>query len=155
MQNVWKFIVILLGIVVGLSGCGEKMTDKTIKLAFSKYDINESFLFDEEIEKYANTYCEFYRNVISLYNHEITDGYSHNLDYYEEYQISFDMYERMQNLIDDMDSDESKEIAAKMQINIASTNYLLTKLNPNMNKDTAQELCSDIVENYEYISDGE
>ncbi len=155
MKNRNIFIIILTIIMIGLSGCGNQTSDKTIKLAFSKYDINEAFLFNEEIEEYANTYCEFYRNVISLYNHEITDGYSNNLDYYEEYQTSFDMYEKMQNLIDNMDSDESKEVAAKMQVNIASTNYLLTKINPNMNKESAQELYSDVVENYEYISDGE
>ena len=149
-----NIILLILIMIISLVGCSKQKSDNTIKLAFSKYDINEVFLFNEEIEEYTNTYCEFYRNVITLYNHEITDEYSKPLDYYDEYGMSFSIYNEMQNLIGNMEYDDSKELATKMQVNVASTNYLLTKLNASIQEDSAKELYTDIVNNYEYIFDG-
>lgn len=146
-------VILILAIVIMLSGCAE--SEKTIKLTFSKYDINETFQFNDEIKKYTDYYCEFYRNIISLYNHEITDNLSHSLDYYDEYKLSFSIFDEMQSMIDNMESDESKELAIKMQVNIASTNYLLTTINLDIQEESVQKLYTDIVNNYEYICDGE
>lgn len=149
-----NIILLILITIISLVGCSKQKSGNTIKLAFSKYDINEAFLFNEEIEEYTNTYCEFYRNVIALYNHEIIDEYSKSLDFYDEYETSFSIYNEMQNLIDNMEYDDSKELAIKMQVNAASTNYLLTKLNASVQEDSIKELYTDIVNNYEYIFDG-
>lgn len=145
--------IFIFAIVIILSGCNE--SKKTIKLTFSKYDINETFQFNDEIKNYTDYYCEFYRNIISLYNHEITDNFSHSLDYYNEYKLSLNLSNEMQLLIDNMESDDSKELATKMQVNITSTNYLLTTINLDVQKESVQKLYTDIVNNYEYICDGE
>lgn len=148
-----EILTLLFAISIIFSGCSEP--GKTIKLAFSKYDINEMFQFNDEIKDYTNYYCEFYRNIISLYNHEITDKFSYTLDYYDEYKLSFSICDEMQSLIDNMESDDSKELAVKMQVNIASTNYLLTTINLDVQEESVQKLYTDIVNNYEYICDGQ
>lgn len=150
-----SIILLALIIIISLSGCGEQKSDKTIKLAFSKYDINEVFLFNNELEEYTNAYCEFYRNIIALYNHEILDEFNNSLDFYDEYELSFSMYDEMQSLIDNMELADSKKLAVSMQVNAAATNYLLAKLSANIQEETAEELYKNIVDNYEYICEGE
>ncbi|MBQ6569355.1 MAG: hypothetical protein IJL87_03775 [Clostridia bacterium] len=154
MKNKYIILLILI-IIISLSGCGDQKSNKTNKLVFSKNDINEVFLSNEEIEEYTNTYCDFYRNAIALYNHELIDEYSKPLDFYDEYDIAFDIYREMQDLIDNMKCNDNKELATKMQVNATSTKHLLVKLNVNIQEDSAKELRADIIKNYEYLWDGE
>lgn len=158
MRTKCKILFSLLALII-LMGCSNNNNDKTIKLTFSKYCINEAFLFNEEISEFANLYCEYYRNVISLYNHALDDDFNMHLEFYEEYETLSSATDEMRIIFDNMTSDDSKKPAAGLMVNVASTNYLLATINANFSrerdKELAEKLYKDIVDSYEHIRDGE
>lgn len=158
MKNKCKILCGLLVLLI-LMGCSNNNNDKTIKLTFSEYCINEAFLFNEEISELANLYCEYYRNVISLYNHALDDDFNIHLEFYEEYEKLSNISDEMHMLCDNMTSDDSKKPAASLAVDVASTNYLLATFNATFSKEgrreLAEKLYKDIVDSYEHICDGE